>query len=127
MAKRSQTPRVEVDFNSRLEQQKIAKAQHPLSKRKVVWTRASVDDDTSDWYMSLTSDLFGWTKQLVTDAELTLLLLQGYRVKYFDPLEKFYNDCRTVAKQYNSFNRRGKSKFDNQAGSVINYVLKDDE
>lgn len=77
--------------------------------------------------MSLTSDLFGWTKQLVTDDELTLLLLQGYRVKYFDPLEKFYNDCRIAAKQYNSYNRRGKSKIDNQVGSIIKYVLKDNK
>lgn len=92
MAKRSQTPRFEVDFSSRLEQQKIAKAQHPLSKRKVVWTRREVETD--GWpnvYQRLIFDSFGWKKQILTDSEITLLILQGYNIKDQDPVEEYKN------------------------------------
>jgi hypothetical protein len=108
MPKQLQTPRFEVDYSTRLAQQREAR-DRKLGK-KVFWVMCpppepnypTVAVGASYIYRILYDELYGWEKRMLSDQEVTLLVLQGYRIKDYDPAFKYYYPAAKNKQQLNS-------------------------
>lgn len=95
MKKSTKTPRFEVDYSTRLAQQR--EALDRKTGKKVFWVlypaeKPNDHDQTVGsyhLYRILYDELYSWEKRMLSDQEATLLALQGYRIKDYDPAAKF--------------------------------------
>lgn len=95
MPKHLQTPRFEVDYSTRLAQQREA-LDRRISKRFFWVLSPPPSPDNHDQtvgsyhlYRILYDEIYGWEKRMLSDQEATLLALQGYRIKDHNPAAKF--------------------------------------